>query len=267
MKLYGILSFQQNNMKNTKQMISKTDFYNLYNKNSPRNSQRKDGNIDARLILRDLSLPIAYLSAKRNINASQVTVLSLIVGMFAGLILAIELSPISLFVSFILFEIAQLLDCVDGQLARYYGQFSKAGLNLDTATHKLIPSIFLLSVGSNLFFQTSAIGYLISGAIGAVAFAFDDHDHEDKPRTESGRNKHFAWIKKQLDALFKESRFFALLLFVVSIGGVLFNNENLIKYSFLIGNAWVFLVNVVLKIREYYNDSNKAQVKEWKGWS
>lgn len=254
-------------MKKTKEIISKTDFYNLYNKNSPRNSQRKNGNIDARLILRDLSLPIAYLSAKRNINASQVTVLSLIVGMFAGLILVIELSPVSLFISFILFEIAQLLDCVDGQLARYYGQFSKAGVNLDTATHKLIPSIFVLSVGSRLFFQTNAIGYLICGAIGAVSFAFDDHNHENNPRTKDERHKYFVWVKKQIDTLFTETRFFVLLLFVISIIEVLFNNANLIKYPFLIGNAWVFLVNVVLKIREYYTDSNTAQIKKWKGWS
>ena len=247
-------------------MISKTDFYNLYNKNSPRNPQRKDGNIDTRLIIRDLSLPIAYLCAKKHVNASQITVLSLIVGMFAGLILVIELSPVFLFISIILFEISELLDCVDGQLARYYGQFSKAGVDLDIAMHKLIPSTFVLSVGLRLFFQTNAIGYLLCGAFGAVAFAFDDHNHENKLRTKSGRSNHFVWVKKQMDALFTEARFFALLLFVILIIEVLFNNANLIKYSFLIGNAWVFLVNVVLKIREFYLDSNTAQFTKWKGW-
>src|SRR5438045_3050671 len=134
----------------SKNMISKETFYTLYNKNSPENKNRHIGPIDARLFLRDLSLPIAYEFAKQRVSPHVVTAFCLFLSLLGNSLLFFP-STLLIFFVFVLHEAAQLFDCVDGQLARYNGVSSDYGEEFDTLVHVLTSSTFVLCLGIHLY--------------------------------------------------------------------------------------------------------------------
>ncbi len=138
-----------------KQMPSKQVFYELYNKNSPKNPKKKIGPVDAKLLLRDLSLPVAYSLAKIGVSANTVTVAFLIISLIGNTLFIIP-SIYTLLVLIILGEFAQLLDCVDGQLARFHGTTSLYGRYFDKLSHELINGSFLFAFGIRVFLETQS---------------------------------------------------------------------------------------------------------------
>jgi len=73
---------------------------------------------------------VDFLYEKTNISPNQVTFASIITGIIAG-IAFYNVTPVALFIGAIFFQLSQILDCVDGQLARMKKVDSEFGRILD----------------------------------------------------------------------------------------------------------------------------------------
>ncbi len=76
------------------------------------------------------TIVVDFLFKKTNISPNQVTFASIIAGLIAG-IAFYNVTPGALFIGAIFFQISQILDCVDGQLARMKKTDSEFGRILD----------------------------------------------------------------------------------------------------------------------------------------
>lgn len=270
----------KSSIQKSKKTIKKTkfltmqEFYVLYNKNSPNNAYRKEGNIDARLFLRDLSLPLAYLCAKYNLNANFVTILFLIIGVVSNLLL-LDMSLITLFILFLIHEFVQLLDCVDGQLARYNGTQSENGKVLDILVHKLISTSFMLILGLQLTRTTGNQSFMILGSLAAISFVFDNHEHENP--TVGTKNFKFGrkspiiiniinWFVLQIITIFDEVRFYIFALFLMALIQTLIPNIDLIAITFIISAFTLFSSKVVFQTYLLFKSTNHFTSDSWKGW-
>jgi len=83
-----------------------------------------------RIFYRPIGYRIALLLSKTPITPNVVTIISIFVGVFAGILLYYQNIYINL-IGFALLVVANILDCVDGQLARLTGIKSAAGRILD----------------------------------------------------------------------------------------------------------------------------------------
>src|SRR5437762_1650191 len=79
---------------------------------------REVGNWMVRYVLRDLALPFTWLLLHTPVTANQVTLASLVVGLF-GISLFAATSNASFLTGTLLLQLWYLLDHVDGQIARY----------------------------------------------------------------------------------------------------------------------------------------------------
>lgn len=90
--------------------------------------------------------PFAYfilrLIKNTKITPNKVTLLSLVVGIFSALLLIFD-NKIS---SLIFLNLSFVLDCLDGQLARYKKLFSSFGMFLDNVSDRIVESLFIFSI-------------------------------------------------------------------------------------------------------------------------
>ena len=87
-------------------------------------------NLLDRIFYRPIGYRIALLLAKTPVTPNTITIISIFIGVFAGVLL----SPQNIWINiagFALLVIANILDCVDGQLARLTGIKSPIGRILD----------------------------------------------------------------------------------------------------------------------------------------
>lgn len=250
-------------------MITIKEFYNLYNRNSPFNKSRRIGDIDARLFLRDLSLPPAYFFAKHGISANSVTVLFLLASLVGNIVFLFP-SNIAILISILWYEIAQLLDCIDGQLARYYGTFSDEGRLMDHLFHEIIISSFILVYGVKLFIQDGNVIYLIIAAVGTYSFAFNvlwDDTFSKLYRRRPNVNQTIVKIyTRVVNPFIKEPRYILGSLFALGvIQSVISVNLFSIHFILLVGIN--FVEKIVYRVAYLYLNSSKGPRKAWKGWS
>ena len=78
-----------------------------------------------------ISAPITYLLVRTPISANQVTVIQEIIGTIGAIMLAVPSIKIMLLGIFLI-QFGFILDCVDGEVARYKGQSSVRGVFLDS---------------------------------------------------------------------------------------------------------------------------------------
>jgi len=87
-------------------------------------------------MLRFFSIPIAKVISKLGVRPEVIAIISLVIFIFSSLLYAIG-DRISIILASILFFIAWILDCVDGDLARLTSQVSDIGEWLDSTVGKL----------------------------------------------------------------------------------------------------------------------------------
>ncbi|GEM_PF-5176411 len=254
-------------------MIKKELFYILYNKNSPRNKNKNYGPLDARIFLRDLSLPVAYFLAKVGIKPHTVTTTFLIISIVANIIFIIP-SIYTLIILIIFHEIAQLLDCVDGQLARYQGISSKFGERLDSLAHSMISGTFMLAFGIRLYLQNNEAMVLILGSIGAFAKAFEHQFEIDRDLVlDTVGIKRFYYKSKILQnliyfiqSMITEIRIFAFMVLIMELIFQGIVNINIESVSFSVLVLFSFLESVLYKTFITYKQLRFVEFKTWKGW-
>lgn len=83
-----------------------------------------------RVFYRPIGYRIALLLSRTSVTPNVITIISIFIGVFAGMLLYPPHIWINLF-GFVLLVFANILDCVDGQLARLTGIKSKVGRILD----------------------------------------------------------------------------------------------------------------------------------------
>lgn len=87
-------------------------------------------------VLRRLSKFLTAVAVKFGATPNQVTVFSFAIGLYAAFLFA-QGDPVSLLVGALLLQVSIIVDCVDGEIARYTRKFSELGAWLDAITDRV----------------------------------------------------------------------------------------------------------------------------------
>jgi phosphatidylglycerophosphate synthase len=99
-----------------------------------------------RLYMRRISLRVTRLLLGTRISADAVTWLMIAAGVLAALVLTVP-HPLTPLVAFLLVQSQLLLDCVDGEIARWRGTCSPAGIYLDRIAHYTTDAALVIALG------------------------------------------------------------------------------------------------------------------------
>ena len=114
-----------------------------------------------------ISAPITYLLVRTPISANQVTVIQEIIGTIGAIMLAVPSIKIMLLGIFLI-QFGFILDCVDGEVARYKGQSSVRGVFLDLIGHQIVIPCYIFFTSLGVFVRTGQIDALVVGFLGAL---------------------------------------------------------------------------------------------------
>jgi phosphatidylglycerophosphate synthase len=114
-----------------------------------------------------ISAPITYLLVRTPISANQVTVIQEIIGTIGAIMLAVPSIKIMLLGIFLI-QFGFILDCVDGEVARYKGQSSVRGVFLDLIGHQIVIPFYIFFTSLGVFVRTGQLDALIVGFLGAL---------------------------------------------------------------------------------------------------
>ena len=114
-----------------------------------------------------ISAPITYLLVRTPITANQVTVIQEILGTIGAIMLAVPSIKIMLLGIFLI-QFGFILDCVDGEVARYKGQSSVRGVFLDLIGHQIVIPFYIFFTSLGVFVRTGQIDALVVGFLGAL---------------------------------------------------------------------------------------------------
>jgi len=149
----------------------------------------KGTNLWVYLYVRKFSFYPTWLCLKLGISANQVTLSSILIGMF-GCVLFVLGGKVNIVMGAVLINVWSVLDCVDGNLARLLNTKSKYGWFLDSITGFMLNSILLFCMGIGIYFhpdnlililsahlnvsshQTISILFLIFGSLGSISAMF-----------------------------------------------------------------------------------------------
>lgn len=93
---------------------------------------------------------VSIFCIRKKIKPNTVTLLMIICGVVAGLVLLLP-SSLAKFSSFLLYYLWYTLDLSDGEVARFTQQFSKGGKYLDWSSHLICHSLFTMSMWYSLY--------------------------------------------------------------------------------------------------------------------
>jgi len=114
-----------------------------------------------------ISAPITYLLVRTPISANQITVIQEIIGTIGAIMLAVPSIKIMLLGIFLI-QFGFILDCVDGEVARYKGQSSVRGVFLDLIGHQIVIPFYIFFTSLGVFVRTGQLDALIIGFLGAL---------------------------------------------------------------------------------------------------
>ncbi|GAA0561017.1 CDP-alcohol phosphatidyltransferase family protein [Actinomadura livida] len=113
--------------------------------------RRNEEHWAGRLYMRDLSPYVAWLALRLGFTPNQLTYLMMASGVLAGVVVSLPASGTgTLWTALggaVLIQLYLLLDCVDGEVARYLRQTSVAGVFLDRIGHYLSEVALLIGLG------------------------------------------------------------------------------------------------------------------------
>lgn len=140
-----------------------------------------------RLYMRRLSPYLTWVLVRTPISPNQATGLMIVAGVAAGAVLAIG-GLWSAVLAAVLIQLYLLLDCADGELARFTGKTSIVGVYLDRVGHYLAEAGLLIGLGiraqEGLAGGWAQLGVL--GALGAILIK-SETDLVDVARARAGQ--------------------------------------------------------------------------------
>ncbi|MGH8968522.1 MAG: DUF5941 domain-containing protein [Actinomycetes bacterium] len=122
---------------------------------------RVDDGFVASLLIRPLSRRLTPVALRLGLRPNQVTVLSLLVGLGAAACFASGVGT-ALVLGAVLLQLSLVIDCVDGEVARYTRSFSSFGAWLDASTDRV--KEFACYAGLALGYETDAL-WLLAAAM------------------------------------------------------------------------------------------------------
>ncbi|MDP4013977.1 MAG: CDP-alcohol phosphatidyltransferase family protein [Candidatus Nanopelagicales bacterium] len=99
-------------------------------------ANRSDDGVYSKLVLRRLSKPLSALGARRGWSPNSLTLASLATGVAAAACFASG-NRAAMIVGALLLQVALVIDCSDGEVARLTGRFSAVGAWLDASTDRI----------------------------------------------------------------------------------------------------------------------------------
>ena len=123
-----------------------------------------------RLYMRKLSPYATVVFARLGWSPNAVTVCFMISGVAAGVLAAVPGLPAAIGVA-LLIQLYLLFDCSDGELARYTGRFSAAGVYLDRMGHYIAEALLLAGLGVRAQGHFSLSGGYVSAGLAAAICA------------------------------------------------------------------------------------------------
>ncbi|GAA0982404.1 CDP-alcohol phosphatidyltransferase family protein [Acrocarpospora macrocephala] len=149
--------------------------------------ERRNGEHWAGLLyMRKLSIYVTWALAKTRISPNQVTGLMILSGLLAGVVLALPGLAAAIGAA-LLIQLYLLLDCSDGELARWTGRTSITGVYLDRVGHYFAEAALLIGLGFRAS-ETMPDWYTVLGfaaALGAILIK-SETDLVDVARARSG---------------------------------------------------------------------------------
>lgn len=98
-----------------------------------------------KLLFDPVAVPLSYVLGKLGVHPNAITISSLLVAVFAFILMIFLDLPNIFFLLFaILFYLSFLLDCIDGKVARLTGKKSEFGAKLDSKTDNITKVLFLI---------------------------------------------------------------------------------------------------------------------------
>ncbi|MGH3241515.1 MAG: CDP-alcohol phosphatidyltransferase family protein [Spirillospora sp.] len=110
--------------------------------------RRNEEHWAGRLYMRDLSPYFAWIALRLGFSPNQLTYLMMLSGVAAGVVVSLPAAPLwTALGGAVLIQVYLLLDCVDGEVARYLRRTSVAGVFLDRIGHYLSEVSLLIGLG------------------------------------------------------------------------------------------------------------------------
>ena len=123
-----------------------------------------------RLYMRDLSPYLSAFFIRLGVPPNPITYLMMAFGVLAGVVVAFG-GLWAAIAAFLMVQIYLLLDCSDGEVARYTGRTSVAGIYLDRIGHYLSEVALLIGLGIRAQGEFAAGGWVIAGMAAALGAA------------------------------------------------------------------------------------------------
>ncbi|MBB6170085.1 phosphatidylglycerophosphate synthase [Nocardiopsis mwathae] len=123
-----------------------------------------------RLYMRDISPYVSTAFVRLGVPPNPITYLMMACGVLAGVTLAFGGLWTALAAA-VLIQVYLLLDCSDGEVARYTGRTSVAGIYLDRIGHYLSEIALLIGLGIRAQGEFEAGGWVIAGMAAAIGAA------------------------------------------------------------------------------------------------
>jgi hypothetical protein len=121
----------------------------------------------AKYIVRPLSIYFTWIFVRTPISANQVTILQEILGVI-GIILLATKSLAWALIGMLLIQLGYILDCTDGEVARWKGQSSINGVFLDLIGHTLVIPGYMFALGFGVWMRTGQLEAVIFGFLSAI---------------------------------------------------------------------------------------------------
>lgn len=123
-----------------------------------------------RLYMRDLSPYVSTMFVRLGVPPNPITYLMMVFGVLSGVVVALG-GLWSAILAAVFIQIYLLLDCSDGEVARYTGRTSVAGIYLDRIGHYVSEIALLIGLGIRAQGEFEAGGWVILGMAAALGVA------------------------------------------------------------------------------------------------
>ncbi|MFQ6678150.1 MAG: CDP-alcohol phosphatidyltransferase family protein [Fidelibacterota bacterium] len=121
----------------------------------------------ARYIIRHLSVLFTWIFVRTPISANHVTLMQEIIGV-SGCILIGFADPFYPIIGVFLLQLGYILDCSDGEVARWKNQQSINGVFLDLVGHLIVIPGYMFALGFGVWMRSGHTEALIAGFIAAL---------------------------------------------------------------------------------------------------
>lgn len=227
----------------------------------------------AKYVVRPFSIYITKILLYTPITANQVSFLSMIMGVCGAFAIGYGTFRSGV-MGVILLQVSYILDCIDGEIARYHKQSSVNGIFIDFLGHRIVIPLIFFGAAFMIYMNTQNIYMLIVGILGAEASSsplntvkrnvimslsnqsnLDQYDYQQlssKSATNENKNSSPSFAKRFMKAIL----FYPGNLNVISISVLIYHPFKEIVTPLLLGYFVLqILVQIGMGISWYLNNS------------